>query len=431
VELLVVMAIIAILASLAFVALGASGNAAREASTRSVIRILSGALRERVDAFREITASVSQIDPDLPQRGNKTRVFRQEVTTFLRWYENANLIPLPPPPIPRPLPQAAEAYVRKNMFRSLFPQRVEDLYGYNGLLDNGQLDDSPMLARMYRETTPGSGAYIPRDGSWIFNELAARARPSPDTTADDDLAASSELLYLILTDGDVYGLPPAEIDGIDKRLVGDTDTDGNLEFLDGWGRPLQFYNWPTRLIKDNGITFTGTVTVGSTTYTTSSLLVSNLPQVSTGVAVPNGDVEVTATKGRNRVDRDPDDTTRALVRRGLSAPGVLIFPLNFNPKSDFTFDPFVPPQSTFNLLTKRPGSVPAGILIAAQRIHPDSFHDPNTGTMPLVVSAGQDGVLGLHLPTESGSDRLARVIHQDTECQALGDNITNQQRGPQ
>ena len=109
VELLVVMAIIAILASLAFVALGASGNAAREATTKSMIRVLSGALRERVDAFHEITASVSMVDPDLPARAN-TRVFRENVATFRRWYLNAHP-PLPPMFAPQPQPSAEVAEV--------------------------------------------------------------------------------------------------------------------------------------------------------------------------------------------------------------------------------------------------------------------------------------------------------------------------------
>ena len=376
VELLVVMAIIAILSSLSFVVLGRTGEAAREASTRTALRILSGALRERVDAFHEITASATQVDPDMPILKN-TRLFRDTVEAFNRWFALYN----PPHPL-QPHPLAAEAYVRKTMFKSLFPQRIEDLFGYNGTSDNGGGDDSPMLARMYQSGTV-------RPTSWLGRNI---------TTAAAD---SSELLYLTLTEGDVYGLPPSEIDGIDKNLIGDTDGDGNMEFLDGWGRPLQFYNWPTRLIKDDGATFTGTVTVSGTAYPTASLLISNLPQVQSAGAV-------SSTKNRSRIDRDPEDPLQSLY------PG----------RSGYFVLYSASVTSTFNLQS------PSGV-IAAQRFHTNAYHDPNTATMPLVVSAGPDGDLGLYLPTVSGANRLARVIATVDDCQALGDNLTNQQRGPQ
>ena len=268
------------------------------------------------------------------------------------------------------------------MFKSLFPQRIEDLFGYNGTSDNGGGDDSPMLARMYQ-----SGAVRPT--SWLGRNI---------TSAGAD---SSELLYLTLTEGDVYGLPPSEIDGIDKNLIGDSDSDGNLEFLDGWGRPLQFYNWPTRLIKDDGATFTGTVTVSGNAYPTASLLISNLPQVQSAGAV-------SSTKNRSRIDRDPEDPLQSLY------PG----------RSGYFVLYSASVTSTFNLQS------PSGV-IAAQRFHTNAYHDPNTATMPLVVSAGPDGDLGLYLPTVSGANRLARVIATVDDCQALGDNLTNQQRGPQ
>lgn len=388
VELLVVMAIIAILTSLAFVVLGASGNAAREASTKSTIRILSGILRERVDAFHEITASVSQIDPDLPQGGSKTRAFRGQVKTFERWYFNAVN-----PDFPRSK-ETFEVFVRKTMFKSLFPQREEDLFGYNGVLNNGGLDDSPLMARMYQ-----GGALVPT--SWKARNGSGNA-----------IADSSELLYLFLTEGDVLGLPPADIAGIDNNMIGDTDGDGNLEFLDGWGRPLQFYNWPSRLIKDDGVNFTGIVTVSPNQYPTASLLVANLPKAgATGPA--------SAIVARNRADRDLEDPTRLL---SVTLPAPISGP------------PPIVGTGTFSLRTQQ---APSGTVITAQKFNSDWYHDLNTATMPLIVSAGQDGILGLHLPTENGgsgtnhTDRLARVIHTDEACQALSDNITNQQRGPQ
>ena len=198
-------------------------------------------------------------------------------------------------------------------------------------------------------------------------------------------------------------------------MIGDTDGDGNLEFLDGWGRPIQFYNWPSRLIKDDGVNFTGVVTsVEGNQYTTASLLVTNLPKA--GAVGP-----VSVTVARNRADRDPEDPLRLLA----------------------TIPPIVAPinqSGTFTLVT----DAPASATITAHKFNPTNYHDINTVTMPLIVSAGQDGTLGLYLPTattENGgapvgpaflaTDHLARVIRTDEACQALSDNITNQQRGPQ
>lgn len=379
VEMLVVIALIALLTSLTYIALGGSGEAAREAATKTSIKILSGALRERIDAFHDITSSSTHTDFDVPVK-LKTRVFRTRVEEFQALYANAGN--------PNPItPVQAEVFVRKLLFKSAFPQRLDDLYGYDGLAGR---DDSPILTRMYSSGSPITG-------SWIQQNI------------DDKQSESSEMLYLVLTQGDVFGLPPADIDGIDNNLIGDTDGDGNLEFLDGWGKPLQFYNWPTRLLKDDGIAYTGTVVLGPNTYPTASLLISNLPLAGSTAAA-------STTVSRNRVDRDPEDITRAL--KPNAAPTAVQAPLLFS----------------FNL--KR-GLSPA---YAARPFGSQWYHDANTASMPLIVSAGTDGVLGLHLPAEIGtilgdpganSDRLARVIHTDEACQALADNLTNQQRGPE
>lgn len=392
VELLVVMAIIAILASLAFVVLGASGNAAREAATKSMIRALSGAVRERANAFQEATAGFKYVDYDVPMKV-KNHAFRARVNEFQQYYEaGGNYLPAlyrsgEQGQFDRSRPaERSEIYVRKTMFKSAFPQRLEDMYGYDGAAGGG--DDSPLLTRMY--DSGGS----PIVGSWIEQNIAT---PEAD---------SSELLYLALNSGDVYGLPPADLGGVDQNLIGDTDGDGNLEFLDGWKRPLQFYNWPTRLLKDDGSTFTGSVTVGSNTYPTASLLISNLPLTSSTAAA-------SATTNRNRIDRDPEDITRVMT----VAPAPLMSPFDL-----------------------RRGSAPA---FAAMPFTPAWYHDANTASSPLIVSAGADGVLGLYLPnantydgsvtgtSNDGIDRLARVIHTDEACLGLSDNVTNQQRGPQ
>lgn len=381
VEMLIVISIIAILASLSFVMLGRSGEAAREASTKAALKILNASIRERLEAYQDLTASMAFQDPDTPSK-LKNRQFRAEFERFK--YLFRRVVPNPP----QNFELMAEVYVRKTMFKSLFPQRVEDLYGYNGVLDGypNVVDDSPLLARMFNV----SGS--PVAGSWIQQNI------------DDESTESSELLYLVLTSGDVFGLPTSDLDGIDQSLIGDTDRDGNLEFLDAWGKPLQFYNWPTRLIKDDGFNYTGTVVVGSTPYPTTSLLISNLPPAGSNSGA------LTQQQNRNRIDRDPDDVLRWMG----SAANVL--------------------RGNFNLR----GS---GAAYPAVPLGPAGFHDPNTYSSPLIVSAGPDGALGLYLPTatpdlmtippaQAAVNHLARVIATQEGCEALADNLTNLQRGP-
>lgn len=65
-------------------------------------------------------------------------------------------------------------------------------------------------------------------------------------------ADSAEVLYAMLTKGAVFGVAPVSADAFSTSEVQDTDGDGNLEFVDGWGKPLRFYRWPTRLIRPGG-----------------------------------------------------------------------------------------------------------------------------------------------------------------------------------
>ncbi len=56
--------------------------------------------------------------------------------------------------------------------------------------------------------------------------------------------ARAEMLYLMLVEGlGVTGNVFTAIDFRDTELK-DTDDDGIPEFVDGWGKPLQFYRWP-------------------------------------------------------------------------------------------------------------------------------------------------------------------------------------------
>lgn len=389
VELLMVMAIIAIMAGLAFVMLGQTGQVAREAATRSGIQAINAALEDRLRGFDYITQSIAMADPDLPVK-RELKEFRKQTLRFISLYNSGANVPLVNRIVEGP---EAEVYVRKAFFKAAFPQRETDLFGMDGVIDfnvsdlgshtYAYVDDSPLLSRML-VVSAGSARWNP--DSWKGREIAA-STSKPE-------AESAELLYVALTEGNVFGLPPESLDGIDRNLIGDTDGDGNLELLDAWGRPLQYYNSPTRLFKANGTTYT------ATDYSQASVLVSGLPLFSAPAAQ------------KAMMNRDPADNASRLSRmRKLMAQND---PMTYPPPVE-QYQWF---YTDFNL---------SGYSNPGRALGPDWYHDRDCYHVTLIVSAGPDGQLGMALPNASAPSHLGLV----TNAADLADNLSNRQKGPQ
>ncbi len=64
-----------------------------------------------------------------------------------------------------------------------------------------------------------------------------QAAPNPSQVANSNRAA--ECLYLFIT----FGARSEDDLPLRSREVGDTDGDGMLEFLDGWGQPIRWLRW--------------------------------------------------------------------------------------------------------------------------------------------------------------------------------------------
>lgn len=296
IELLVVLMIVAMLLSISWVVYGQAVESARVQATRATIRHLDGALQDRIEDFERLN-------------------FKPLATQ----YAAQTGLPM----------ELALLMVKKDRFRASFPQREEDLWGFDGA--PGGPDDSPLLQKMF---IPGTST--PKPDSW----LARNASSDPALAA---AAESSELLYVALTEGSVFGPPPPDLDRIPARHIGDTDGDGNLEFLDEWGRPLRFYNWTTRLIRpvdapNNQIQLT-------TFRQTVGVL---MPDV-----IPPPSATLAAEEYSHPLNQDPDDVTGAL---GTSPP------------ADFT-------EAYFHTI--------------------DTYH------IPLIVSGGPDERVGLYEPDAS------------------------------
>lgn len=63
---------------------------------------------------------------------------------------------------------------------------------------------------------------------------------------------NEEILYDVLVNSGLLGDTPVGADEFTTAQVSDTDGDGFKEFIDGWGQPIRFYRWPTRLIRATG-----------------------------------------------------------------------------------------------------------------------------------------------------------------------------------
>lgn len=315
-ELLVVIAVIAFLVAVLAVVLANMGTKAKEAATVATIKKLHVMLEQRKEAF----------DREMDRIERNPNPFSDP--DYQRAY---NRIPaeFKPPRAGTLSKQQIRILVRKQLMKEKFPQTFADA----------------------RQNVP--------DGH-------------------DSVTESSELLYFMLTEGEVGGAPLVDAGEFLESEVGDTDGDGRLEFIDGWGQPLRFYRWPTRLFKPEGEHFDADDDHGGEEHehhdeALAGLLVQGLGE--------HG--------GEDLLDADPDDPLELLETF-----------LN----SEARFDKF-------------------------ERV----FHTPYTYHVPLIVSVGPDGVLGLREPHDAANFGHLASPDGDTEdageraqiIDALSDNITN------
>ncbi|QDV35902.1 type II secretion system protein [Tautonia plasticadhaerens] len=81
---------------------------------------------------------------------------------------------------------------------------------------------------------------------------ALNARINARLQNHSHVTARAEMLYAILVGGAGPLGSAFSPDDFTDREVRDTDNDGLMEFVDAWGRPLQFYRWPTYYTTDLG-----------------------------------------------------------------------------------------------------------------------------------------------------------------------------------
>lgn len=348
IELLVVISIIAILMSLSIAVYRDSLENARIQATKATIRQLDAALQDRMEAFDRLKLT------------SQAQQFKSAYDTA----NSPNSIPL----------KVAEIIVRKDRFRGAFPQRVEDLFSFDG-------------------TAAGLNAPLWR--LWMNRTGATAMVPRPEPIASTPGLESSALLYLALTEGSVFGLPAIELDSINQNhivTVPTLDGSGNpigevTYFIDEWDQPLRFYNWPTRLTRRNG---DGMPIIRTELLATLEVLVRRAPTLLPSQPALNANVY------SNTLNQDPDDPFGSLSA-GFASGGQLL-------------------------------PIPAiGFMgIPDSTVFEQRYHTLDTYYTPLIVSGGSDGETGLNEPSLAGPERLGQPL-SITATDFINDNITSRQ----
>ncbi len=330
---------------------------------------------------------------------------------------------------------AQEALALKFYFKLHFPQNATEAAGFDGI----------------PETNDDVAAYR----QWLKPPAMGGNMPSP--------ADSSELLYLTLTEGRVRGATAVDTDSFTGRELADTDGDGFVELVDGWGNPLRFYRWPTRLLHPFGFigeTLTSnmtTATAGSTesiTVDTPRSGIFQIHEVLTNLRSTNPSANVFVVVGREIMEVTAGSAGNLTVVRGARStdpeqhsPGAVVQLAAFSDIVSLVFG------SLNASAVAHDTDDPRGDLLNNLAVTPDDFevdfHTLDSFHTSLIVSAGTDGELGLLEPfmngTSGGFDfgNLAMPdtrnssgtfgadfsILADPGNSTLNDNLTNQMEG--
>ena len=242
----------------------------------------------------------------------------------------------------------------------------------------------------------------------------------------DDPTASSEALLLFLTKGESYGAADTDADAFKESELADTDGDGLREIVDGFGNPIRFYRWPTRLFRPasdgdlSGVIEPGEAQAQGTggrhplaAYGAGDKQAESMAALAAFFesSLPANELNAAG----NAIDDDADPSKPFLPTLGSQ--------LRADPDDRFgiVYLEFKHQSSPFRrLLPASPTEVQSGEMFEQM------LHTPGTYYRPIAVSAGADGELGLYEPQDRANyGHLA----QPREPVAALDNLTTAQTG--
>jgi len=346
-----------------FVMNGMTENAEAEA-TKTTVNKINRLLEQRIEAFERAFKG--------SRRDTYVKATVGLLTQIDGRFDHFSRFPEQSPP-------AIVLLAHKAAFRYEFPQRMAELIlspsddsNGNGLPDKVEQSVARPSARTALFLQNGT------EPTAVEIQTLVNARWSTHTTnvtAGRDKTESSELLYYTIAVSGTFGSSPVDADQFSPLEVIDTDEDGLPEFVDAWGEPLRFYRWPTRLIDptapnpfapdfDDPADPTETRSILPLERQYAGLLIRGLPPAPIPLPGPSGGL----TTQRDMLFVDPDDPV-----------GILY---------SFIEDPQYKGM---------------GINLTRE-FNEGKYHTPDTYHVPLIVSAGLDGKLGLYEPNQIDFD---------------------------
>jgi prepilin-type N-terminal cleavage/methylation domain-containing protein len=406
IEMLVVIGLIAFLTAAIVAVIPRVGNAAKVASTRATIKKVDELLNDRINGFR-------------------------------RWIQKQDQL----------ASGGAPSYVTNSPF-------------------SGSFASNPVQTRALA-VKYAFRLYFPQVFSEFQTPISAPATHKPITE-------SSECLYQFLTKGPLFDTEPPSGSDLKAIEIADTDNDGLPEIVDGWGQPLRFYRWPTRLVRPattaTGLTLpTSSSTPGSASGSTPGPLDEIIQPSGTTLLIPLTPLMIAMGGATPRSSVQPWKSGSYSLGQQVVVPSITPTPppsfsfvfqctaggaTGATTPSGFTTGP--PAPAVGNSVTD--GAVTWQILQDPLSIDPDDPYGvaapligetnsgstaifpltPNTWSVPLIVSCGTDGQLGLFEPNDTANfGSLAQPMpppYGTTDAtgqfwrDAMTDNITNHQQ---
>jgi prepilin-type N-terminal cleavage/methylation domain-containing protein len=414
IEILIVLTIVSILAAALGVTITNMMATAREAQTTATLRKVDGLITERLQGLQRSFES-----SDFRRHENKMRIIL------------ANSTPVPPA-LPGLSKRTIAVITRKELTRETFPQRfieMVDVRGWgsaspDGIPDRIQFDevyggddDLNNNGVLDGDTTAGNGLFTEdRNDNGVFD-------PSPLRWTSGTLqnhsieTESAELLYFAITRMEVFGAPLVGVDEFSTREVGDTDNDGLPEFVDGWGNPLRFYRWPTRLFKPYGL-FGRDQNPGATGDDSGSPPLQDF-----------NDLYEIGWRGTDDllIDVNPQFSKDTRFMASLYFDGIPRVPtLVGTPPAPLVGDEDqlnVDPDDQYGIVLEQAKIYSAAGIPMLDRISESRYHTLDTWHRPLVVSAGADGVLGLYEPFHNEDTNLDGLLNGSEDANGNGNGI--------
>jgi prepilin-type N-terminal cleavage/methylation domain-containing protein len=422
IELLMVVTIIAVLTSMTLVVMNGITDNAKEAATKTTVLKVSRMLDQRMEAYERAF------------RGARRDQYVQATVGLLSSidarFDYFNQFPDEAPPAIRLL-----AY--KAGFRFEVPQRMSDLGAGAGALPS--IINSKLATPIARQQLIDEGIASPTNAeitakvtaNWAVH-TAHEVQAALNDIDSVHSTESSELLYFMLTRWGTLGTSSANEDQFTSAEIEDTDQDGFPEFVDGWGNPLRFYRWPTRLIDPDAPVF------------------DIFPYDA------NSDGAITGTEGTTAIPlfSDPNDASETRVVQGTERdyaglllkglpPVPTVIPNTYGQSSTqrdlLLVDPDDPVGILYTFL-EDPAYRSKGVYLL-NHFNETNYHTPDTYHAPLIVSGGPDERMGLREPSDVNGalgiyGNLAQYAGTTTGASApnsqvfdsLQDNITNRNR---